>query len=239
MKTTTKSDNNIREQRILDVSTELIAHYGYDKTSVSDIAKAAGISKGAIYLHFTSKEALFEALLYREFQRYADSWFARIEADPQGGTIGGIYKAVLYAVNNNPFMTAIVKQDPRILGNYLRQPDNLFTRMESPSLRSEFLEAMQAAGVIRRDVDPQIMSHIMDMISYGLVALGDFKPATAWPPFDELLNMIAEMMDRMLTPPEGANSEAGKKVIRSLADQVRAHFNVEETENRSENSVVT
>ena len=50
-------------------------------------------------------------------------------------------------------MTAIVKQDPRILGNYLRQLDNLFARMESPSLRSDFLEAMQAAGVVHRDVE--------------------------------------------------------------------------------------
>ncbi len=223
----TKSDNSVREQRILDVTTELISRYGYDKTSVSDIAKAAGISKGAIYLHFASKEALFEALLNREFLRYADSWLARIEADPQGGTIGGIYKAVLYAVNNNPFMTAIVKQDPRILGNYLRQPDNLFTRMESPSLRSEFLEAMQAAGVVRPDVNPQVISHIMDMLSYGLVGLSDLKPADARPPFDELMNTIAEMLDRMLTPPEGADSEAGKKVIGTLAEQARAYFTVE------------
>jgi TetR/AcrR family acrAB operon transcriptional repressor len=221
----TKSDNTARAQRILDVTAELISRYGYDKTSVSDIAAAAGISKGAIYLHFASKDELFEALLYREFLHYADCWFARIEADPQGGTIGGIYKAVLYAVNNNPFMTALVKQDPRVLGNYLRKPDNLFTKMESPALRSEFLEAMQAAGVVRRDVDPHVVSYIMDMLSYGLVGLSDLQQTAARPPFDELMTTIAEMMDRLLTPPEGPNSAAGKQVIRALADRARAQLN--------------
>lgn len=212
-----KSDNPEREQRILDAAAELIIHYGYDKTSVSDIANTAGISKGAIYLHYSSKDELFAALLHREFLRYAEQWLARIEADPQGGTIGGIYKAVLYAINNSPLMSAIVKQDPRVFGNYLRKPQNLFTAMESPSLRTEFIQAMQDAGAIRRDVDPQVMAHIMDMISYGLVGLTDFKQPEAIPPFDDVMDAIAEMMDRMLTPTSGDPSAAGKAVIRELA----------------------
>lgn len=216
-----KSANNNREQRILDAAAELISLYGYDKTSVSDIAEAAGISKGAVYLHFSSKEELFEALLYREVMAYSESWLEHIEADPQGGTIGGIYKAVLYAINHNLFMSAIVKQDPRIFGNYLRKPKNLFTAMESPALRSDFLRAMQEAGAVRRDVDPQVMSHIMDMLSYGLVGLPTIKPARALPPFDQLMDTIAEMMDRMLTPLEGDPGAAGKAVIRTMAATAR------------------
>ncbi|MEZ4728871.1 MAG: TetR/AcrR family transcriptional regulator [Caldilineaceae bacterium] len=212
-----KSDNPEREQRILDAAAELIIHYGYDKTSVSDIANAAGISKGAIYLHYSSKDELFAALLQREFRRYAEQWLACIEADPQGGTIGGIYKAVLYAINNSPLMSAIVKQDPRVFGNYLRKPQNLFTAMTSPSLRAEFIQAMQAAGAIRHGVNPQVMAHIMDMISYGLVGLPDFKQPEAIPPFDDVMDAIAEMMDRMLTPTSGDPSAAGKAVIRELA----------------------
>lgn len=219
-----KSDNPDREQRILDAAAELIIHYGYDKTSVSDIAVAAGISKGAVYLHFTSKDELFEALLYREVINYSESWLAYIEADPQGGTIGGIYKAVLYAINHNPFMQAIVKQDPRIFGNYLRKPQNLFTASDAPALRVEFLQAMQAAGAIRRDVDPQVMSHIMDLLSYGLVGLPTIKPAPKLPPFDAVMDAIAEMMDRMLTPTDGDPGAAGKAVIRTLAATARTHL---------------
>ena len=55
-----------REQRILSAAAERIAHYGYDKTTIEEIARDAGISKGAVYLHFRSKEQLFEALLLRE-----------------------------------------------------------------------------------------------------------------------------------------------------------------------------
>lgn len=216
-----KSDNYAREQRILNAAAELIIHYGYDKTSVSDIATTAGISKGAIYLHFTSKDELFEALLYREILAYSESWFARIEADPQGGTIGGIYKAVLYAINQSPFMSAIIKQDGRIFGNYLHKPKQLFSTLEGPALRTEFIQAMQKAGAVRQDVDPQVIAHIMDMLSYGLVGITGFKRVDALPPFDDVMNAVAEMMDRMLTPSAGDPSTAGKAIIRDLATTAR------------------
>ncbi|HRW11454.1 MAG TPA: helix-turn-helix domain-containing protein [Caldilineaceae bacterium] len=224
MSTLQKSDNKARESRILDATADLIIRYGYDKMNMNDIADAAGISKGAIYLHFASKDELFEAIFYREFRAYATQWYERVMTDPAGGTIGGIYKAVLYAVNSNPFMTAIVKKDPQILGKYLHKPNNLFSTMTSPGLVGDMVMAFQEAGVIRRDLDPQIISHIMDMISYGLVGLADQKAAAAIPPFDDLLAAIAEMLDRLLTPPEGADSAAGKCVIAAWADKIQDYF---------------
>ncbi|MCB0198119.1 MAG: helix-turn-helix transcriptional regulator, partial [Anaerolineae bacterium] len=95
----TQSDNEERKHRILDAAAELFIHYGYDKTTVSDIAREAGVSKGAIYLHFASKDELFEGLLIREMMTYQKNWLERIESDPKGGTIGGMYKNVLYALN--------------------------------------------------------------------------------------------------------------------------------------------
>lgn len=52
-----KSENKPREKRILQATARLLMRYGYDKMTMSDIATEAGISKGAIYLHYTSKEA--------------------------------------------------------------------------------------------------------------------------------------------------------------------------------------
>ncbi|AGC45309.1 TetR family transcriptional regulator [Myxococcus stipitatus DSM 14675] len=46
---------------ILDAAGEIFVRYGFKKASVEDIARKAGVGKGSIYLHFESKEALFEA----------------------------------------------------------------------------------------------------------------------------------------------------------------------------------
>lgn len=226
--TSPKSENDGRKQRILDAAADLIVHYGYDKTTVSDIARAAGISKGAIYLHFESKDALLEALIKRESLLYSERWFELIEADPLGGTMAGLYKNVLYALGSRPFMAALFKKDRHVLGSYLRKPDNLYTSTGSAgSVRYEFVKMMQSAGVVRDDLDPKVVAHIMNMLAYGLVAMDGIIDDEFIPPLDDTIAVIAEMMDRLLTPEEGANSEAGKAVIRQVMAQARQRFEQE------------
>jgi AcrR family transcriptional regulator len=48
---------------ILEAATQLFSKYGYDATGVAEICQAAGVSKGAFYHHFTSKQAIFMELL--------------------------------------------------------------------------------------------------------------------------------------------------------------------------------
>lgn len=55
-----------RAHRILDAAAELILRWGYDKTTIDDIARQAGVAKGTIYLHWKTRDALFVALLRRE-----------------------------------------------------------------------------------------------------------------------------------------------------------------------------
>ncbi len=214
-----KADNAARETRLLDAAADLFVHYGYDKTTVSDIARQAGVSKGAIYLHFPSKDALFEALLVRELQAYGAVWIERVEADPDGGTLGGMYKNMLYAMSGSPFMAAMFKQDRRMFGSYLRQPDNFFRRHEgqrSQSTRHEFVQLMQDAGAIRADLDAKVIAHIMNMLAYGLVSVGDVIDEAHIPPLDDVIEGIAALMDRAMTPEDGGNSEAGKAIVREL-----------------------
>jgi AcrR family transcriptional regulator len=48
---------------LIDVATELFATNGYEGTAIPAVLDAAGVSRGALYHHFESKEALFEAVL--------------------------------------------------------------------------------------------------------------------------------------------------------------------------------
>src|SRR5206468_11293424 len=55
------ADHNVRDQ-ILEAAGEHCSRYGYDKTTVSDLAKAIGFSKAYIYKFFDSKQAIGEAI---------------------------------------------------------------------------------------------------------------------------------------------------------------------------------
>ncbi|MEX2124902.1 MAG: TetR/AcrR family transcriptional regulator [Woeseia sp.] len=54
-------DHSVREQ-IVEAAGEHFSQYGYEKTTVSDLAKAIGFSKAYIYKFFDSKQAIGEAI---------------------------------------------------------------------------------------------------------------------------------------------------------------------------------
>lgn len=219
------SDFDQREQRILDAAVELFTRYGYDKTSVSEIADTAGVSKGAIYLHFDSKDELFKRLLLREMQNYAADWLARVEADPQGGKMGHIYQHVLRAINANPFIKAVFERDRRVLGKYLNRVDKLFDMRQTVEMRAEFIEKMQANNAVRTDVDPYTTAYLMTVFVSGIMAMDEIMPPDAVPPFDDLLTAMGDMMDSYLAPGEEPDPEAGKRVIRETMAKAQTQMN--------------
>ena len=49
-----------RKQEILETAMKLFAEKGYEKTSISDIAKEIGVAQGLCYRYFPSKDILFK-----------------------------------------------------------------------------------------------------------------------------------------------------------------------------------
>ena len=65
--TSAKSERRVaRAHRILDAASSLILRWGYNKTTIDDVARQAGVAKGTIYLHWNTREELFAALIHRE-----------------------------------------------------------------------------------------------------------------------------------------------------------------------------
>lgn len=80
---TTEQFGKIRLEKmvlIMETSLELFAENGYHATSISQIAKKAGISKGLIYNYFDSKKELLDALITHGF----DSIFQNFDLKEDG-----------------------------------------------------------------------------------------------------------------------------------------------------------
>lgn len=105
-----KFEFNEKENIILDATEELFIKQGYDKTSVSEIAKESGIGKGTVYLYFKSKDELVETMFVRELARHNMKWYDYTIKDPKGGLLHRMYINQLKAMRTSRFMEAIYKR---------------------------------------------------------------------------------------------------------------------------------
>ncbi|MFE3598376.1 TetR/AcrR family transcriptional regulator [Streptomyces sp. NPDC059142] len=62
---TTERKGDVRERAILDTCEALLVRKGYDAMTVADIAQGAGITRGALYFYFGSKQEVVTALVAR------------------------------------------------------------------------------------------------------------------------------------------------------------------------------
>lgn len=74
------------KERILETALELFAQSGYLGTSMSDIAKELGITKGALYKHYTSKQEILNSIVERmnkmDYERAEE--YEMPETEPDG-----------------------------------------------------------------------------------------------------------------------------------------------------------
>lgn len=71
----TSEPDSDRQYAILDAAFGVFASYGYRRTTMEDIARAVGLSRSALYLHFRNKDDIFRSLTHRHF----DSSMAEME----------------------------------------------------------------------------------------------------------------------------------------------------------------
>ena len=95
------AENKPKEQRyieILEAAARCFAKNGYLGTSVNDICKEAGLTKGGLYWHFPSKKHILEALLDFFCDRWQGEW-KRLEGIQLDDNT--LYEAGLIFIRNN------------------------------------------------------------------------------------------------------------------------------------------
>src|ERR1700686_3697420 len=91
-----KAANGQRRSAILQAARTVFASQGYANTVVEDIATAAGIAKGTLYLYFPSKEQIYLAALLEEARQLdADSRTAMSAADTWQDKLGAYLRVRL------------------------------------------------------------------------------------------------------------------------------------------------
>lgn len=128
-------------EKILEVSLALFNEKGYEKTTIQDIVNALGMSKGAIYHHFKSKDEIIEALSERCYHGDAQMELLRNASDKTG--IEKL-RAIIYRQIQNEEK----KQIDTISINLWKNPKIFMSGMaENLSVNSQIVERILKEGM--------------------------------------------------------------------------------------------
>ncbi len=215
VETDEKDVGSARRRRAVDIlnaAAELILRWGYDKTTVEAIAKRAGVAKGTIYLHWKTREDLFEALMRRESVNLEEELKQRISDDPEGSTLHGVYKHSALALINHPILKAFVLRDTEILGKLSRKEQNTAAYAERLEGFKTYLEFLRERGLIRTDLPLRAEVYAVGAIFTGFFLTRPLAPDEFALSDEELANLIGETIQRTLEVQRPISTEELKTV---------------------------
>ena len=171
---------------LLDAARRLFAADGYPATSLDDVVRAAGVTKGALYHHFSGKPDLFRAVFEREHRRLAKIAVEayRTEDDRWEGLYAGC-RAFFEAVLDPGVQRIALLDAPSVLGwEAMRE-------IQEPYSFAQFREGLQNAiddgRIAPRPIEP--LAHML----LGAMCEGAMMAARSRDPRGQTRQMLKEL----------------------------------------------
>jgi AcrR family transcriptional regulator len=161
--------------RILDAALKRFAMAGYDAASVDDICAQAGVSKGAFYHHFPSKQAVFLALM--------QGWLAMIDMGMEAVRKETVPETLVTMTNLLPGVFAAAENRlPMFLEFWLQasRDETVWKAIIAPYRHyqeyfSKLIQDGMGEGSLKT-VDSQVVAQVIVSLAVGLVLQGVLDP---------------------------------------------------------------
>lgn len=178
------------EDGYLDAARDNILAVGWRRTTLTDVAKRAGVSRMTMYRRWPDMRSLLADLLVREWGGLIDD--ALVSAD--GSIADGVVRTVA-ALRANELFRRIVEVDPELLLPYLlerrgRNQDHILELMAAA------IAAGQSDGTVRAG-DPALLARTLLLAVQGFVIS---EPTMTDVPVAELDRELAALVERYLQP---------------------------------------
>src|SRR4051812_30060941 len=170
--------NDARPAELLEAALEVFAEKGFAATRMEDIAARAGTSKGAIYLYFPSKQAVFEALVRSAIIPNIER--AEAIAASHAGPVAPLFRRLL-ALFAGVLADARLVHFPRLIvgeaGNFPELAHFYKTAVIDRGLA--LIAAMHRRGVERGEVRPQDSDAVARLVVAPVLLLADWRTVFA------------------------------------------------------------
>ena len=145
-----------KRERILDAAVRVFAKKGFHATRVSEVAKAAGVADGTIYLYFKSKDELLVSLFEDRVERLLA--FLQRELPSSVGAAGKLRRIIELQLglmegerDLAEVVTVIVRQSTKLMKEYAAPKFNAYL-----DAIAAVVQDGQTSGELRSDVSPHV-----------------------------------------------------------------------------------
>jgi AcrR family transcriptional regulator len=162
-------------RRILAVAAEAFADRGYAGTSLSDVLKASGVTKGGFYFHFPSKEALAMAALRHKQEQWTGAVMAAVLRHPRAiDQLAAMVDALCDQHEQDPACRAISRLSTELGDEHPGLRPELRTQLTTwMDLVAALIRRGQDEGDIRPEVEPEIAAEIAVESFIGLETVAE------------------------------------------------------------------
>lgn len=186
--------------RILDAAYEQFCRMGIQRSTMEDVARRAGVSRITVYRRFTTKDALVEQVVRREFRRYFDQFLVEIEqAETAADRVVLGFVSSLRAIRRNPLIGGLMETEPDLV-----VPSMVTDGGRTLAIVRQFvagqLRREQRAGNVREDLDVDLVAELMVRISASF--LGIPSRLIDLDDEDQLAGIARRFLVPMLDPPD-------------------------------------
>jgi AcrR family transcriptional regulator len=189
--------------RVLDVAAEIVAAGGFESITLESIADGAGVPADELRDRFGGLEPILVLMLNREFTGIYLSMVDHIERDPEGGKLSRIYYYTLAGVYERPLARTLYTVDRDAMNSIMRDA-NSFSYIPGVGVRADLIETMQAAGMVRRDVDAGTVSHMLTIFSAGLALTSPHED------LDRIVRGVTDLLAQVVDEPGIDDTTPGK-----------------------------
>lgn len=176
---------------LLEKGQALFSAYGLRKTNVEDLTRAAGISKGAFYLFYGSKEELFFEII-KQFEQgfrsalFGEGWQADVPAREQ---VKALLLRALTAWRTHPLLRGFDRETYEYLLRKLPEERVQAEILDDESFTAELIAQWEREG-IRIDGDPKLVAALMRALFFVALHEADFNQDVYPRMFDLLLDLV-------------------------------------------------
>jgi AcrR family transcriptional regulator len=140
---------------ILDVAAELLQRYGYKRVTIEDVATRAGIGKGTIYLHWKTREALFNTVLAREYATAIEDLVQVLRRDPSAALPEHLTSTFYRIVMQRPLLKAAYTADLETLGRLGQSAISKVVDAQEKKVVGDYLSLLSEFGLTPSEVSPE------------------------------------------------------------------------------------